>query len=189
MNKNAQKHPFAPVFDENSKVLILGSFPPLSTSQKGGFYYADGTNRFWGILGRLFDEQDLPKRSKDEKISFLKAHKIALYDIWGVCYKDDPNSTDDGAIIAEKSQKADLSEILKVAKIEKIFTTIGTSYEKWGVAEWLWGEYGSYFPHCKGVGELVVPLCSTSGATRLSYEELIEKQGYKQIAEILKDKR
>ncbi len=185
MNENTQKHPFAPVFDENSRVLILGSFPPLQSSQKGGFYYADGTNRFWGILGRLFDEQELPKRSKDEKIAFLKAHKIALYDIWGVCYKDDPNSPDDDSIVAAKSQKADLSEILQGAKIERIFTTVGKSFEKWGIAEWLWGEYAKYFPHCKNAGEMVVSLCSTSGATRLSYEELIEKQGYKQIAEIL----
>lgn len=186
MNENTQKHPFAPVFDEHSKVLILGSFPPLHTSQKGGFYYADSTNRFWGILDRLFDEPNLPKHSKDEKIAFLKAHKIALYDIWGVCYKDDPNSPDDDSIVAQKSQKADLSEILKVAKIEKIFTTIGKSFEKWGIESWLWGEYAKYFPHCKNASQMVISLCSTSGATRLSYGELIEKHGYKQIAEILR---
>ena len=116
----AQKYPFEPIFDKNSRVLILGSFPPINRE----FYYANGRNRFWGILDRLFNEPkliDLAKRSKDEKIAFLKAHKIALYDIWGVCYKDDPNSPYDKDIIAEKSQRADLSEILKTAKIEKNF--------------------------------------------------------------------
>lgn len=38
MNENTQKHPFAPVFDKDSKVLILGSFPPINTSQKNEFY-------------------------------------------------------------------------------------------------------------------------------------------------------
>ena len=47
MDDKTQKHPFKPVYDEHSRVLILGSFPPLRTSQKGGFYYADSSNRFW----------------------------------------------------------------------------------------------------------------------------------------------
>ncbi len=187
---NAQKHPFAPVFDENSKVLILGSFPPLSTSQKNEFYYGGTSNVFWRVLGEVFQTPNLADKSIADKKSFLLKNKIALWDIWALCCKKDPTSASDKGIIAKESKKVDLSEILKGAKIQKIFTTIGTaSYEKWGVAKWLWGEYDSYFPHCKGVGEFVVPLCSTSGAARFSYEELIEKQGYKQIAEILKEKR
>ena len=169
-------------------MLILGSFPSKNSIEKG-FYYSSGSNRLWGILDNLFNKPNLinlAKRSKDEKIAFLKAHKIALYDIWGVCYKENPESSDDKKIIAEKSKKADLSEILKTAKIEKIFTTLGKSFEKWGVEAWLWETYSKYFPHCKNASQMIVPLCSTSGATGRSYEDLIKNYGYKQIAKFIK---
>ena len=182
------KHPFEPIFDKNSRVLILGSFPPKN-SIENGFYYSSGNNRLWGILDRLFNGRkliDLAKHSKDEKIAFLKAHKIALYDIWGVCYKENPESSDDKDIIAEKSQRADLSEILKTAKIQKIVTTLGGKFKEWGVEAWLWETYSKYFPHCKNASQMIVPLCSTSGATGRSYEDLIKNYGYKQIAEFVK---
>ena len=184
---NAEKHPFKPIFDKHSKVLILGSFPPRQTSQKVNFYYADGRkNRFWGVLSRLFNEPKLSKMPNNEKEKFLKDHKIALWDIWAVCYKNDLDSANDDTIVAEKSHKVDLTELLETAQIEKIYTVIGNSFEKWGVEAWLWDNYASkYFPHCKTPSEFIVPLCSTSGVTRRSYVDLIEKYNYKQIAEFL----
>ena len=180
------KHPFEPIFDKNSRVLILGSFPSKPSIEKG-FYYSSGSNRLWGILDRLFNKPkiDLAKRSKDEKIAFLKAHKIALYDIWGYCYKAFDNSKDKD-IIADKSKKADLSEILKTAKIQKIVTTLGGKFKEWGVEAWLWETYSKYFPHCKNASQMIVPLCSTSGATGRSYVDLIKNYGYKQILKFVK---
>lgn len=192
MYPNLQNHPFKPVFDENSKVLILGSFPS-SNSQKGGFYYADSTNRFWKILGILFETPNLADKQKDEKIAFLKENEIALYDIWGYCYKKDPNSAKDKDIIVDKSQKTDLSEILQTAKIQKIFTTIGGSenskdkrggrFDDWKIENWLWDNYAKYFPHCKTASQMVVPLYSTSAASRKNMQEILND--YKQIVEIL----
>ena len=183
---NAEPHPFKPIFDKHSKVLILGSFPPRQTSQKVNFYYADGRkNRFWGILSRLFNEPKLAKMPNDEKEKFLKAHKIALWDIWAVCYKNNLDSANDDTIVAEKSHKVDLTELLETAQIEKIYTVIGDSFEKWDIEAWLSG-YAKYFPRCKTPREFIVSLCSTSGITRRSYVDLIEKYGYKQIAEFLK---
>lgn len=188
MNDKAQKHPFAPVFDSDSKVLILGSFPS-SNSIEAGFYYGDSSNRFWNILGALFGDTDIKKKPTADKIAFLKSNHIALWDIWGHCAKKVENSADDKHILPEpESEKVDLSEILRTAKIQKIFTTIGDKetytediehpFNKWGIREWI----GGYF---ENIDEILCPLCSTSGATRRSVDDLIEKYGYKQIKETL----
>lgn len=196
MHPQAQKHPFKPVYDEHSKVLILGSFPPKNSSQKGGFYYADSSNRFWSVLGTLFDTPNLADKSKDEKISFLKAHHIALYDIWGYCYKENADSSRDDDIIADESQKADLSEIFQKAKIQKIFNSKKSknynknkrhSFIKWGIESWLWEKYAKFMLHCKNASEMVVPLYSTSSASRLAgISDEILLDDYEQIVKICK---
>ena len=196
MNDKAQKHPFAPVFDGDSKVLILGSFPPKSTSQEAGFYYGDLNNRFWDILGELFGESGLKSKSKDDKIAFLKSNHIALWDIWGHCYKNPQDSARDDDILPEPDSKfVDLSEILRTAKIQKIFTTIGGSenstkprgenFKKWGVEKWLWDNYAKYFPHCKDSRDMVCPLYSTSPLTNLSVSDEKMLNDYGQIKEFL----
>ncbi|WP_367178952.1 uracil-DNA glycosylase family protein, partial [uncultured Campylobacter sp.] len=47
-----QTHPFKPIFDKNSKILIIGSFPSV-VSRKFGFYYANPQNRFWRVLAQI----------------------------------------------------------------------------------------------------------------------------------------
>ena len=39
------EHPFPPVFDPNSRILILGSFPSVK-SREQGFFYGHPQNRF-----------------------------------------------------------------------------------------------------------------------------------------------
>ena len=73
----SQTHPFKPIFDKNSKILILGSFPSV-ISRKFGFYYANPQNRFWRVLAGILNAT--PPVSTDEKINFLLAHRIAIYD-------------------------------------------------------------------------------------------------------------
>lgn len=194
---NPRKHPFKPVFDEKSRVLILGSFPPINTSEKDGFYYAAKNNVFWLILGTLFNDKDLSEKSMDEKRNFLLDKKIALWDIWAYCYKKDPKSGSDSGIIADKSQPVDLTELFEVAKIQKIFTTIGGSetsksprgnkFKEWKIDKWLWegvkygekkyGGYAKYFSHCKNISEMITPLYSTSSrgiqTKRVTYEQIL----------------
>ena len=50
----SQTHPFKPIFDKNSKILILGSFPSV-VSRKFGFYYANPQNRFWRVLAQILN--------------------------------------------------------------------------------------------------------------------------------------
>ena len=49
-------HPFPPLCDSESRVLILGSFPS-AVSREQGFYYANRTNRFWPVLSEVFEEE------------------------------------------------------------------------------------------------------------------------------------
>ena len=49
-------HPIPPLFDENSRVLILGSFPSVK-SREARFFYGHPQNRFWKLMARLFSEE------------------------------------------------------------------------------------------------------------------------------------
>ena len=49
------KHPISPVYDENSKILVLGSFPSVK-SREQGFFYGHPQNRFWKVTAAFFDE-------------------------------------------------------------------------------------------------------------------------------------
>ena len=72
-----------PIFiDESSQILILGSFPSVK-SREVMFYYGHPQNRFFAVLGSLFNE-DAPL-SVEQRKAFLKRHKIALYDVIGEC--------------------------------------------------------------------------------------------------------
>ena len=75
-------HEFPPVFDENSEILILGSFPSVKSRQES-FFYANPQNRFWKLMAQLLNEST-PKDTKD-KIAMLKKHKIALWDVIESC--------------------------------------------------------------------------------------------------------
>ena len=51
------KHILKPIYDENSKVLILGSLPSVK-SREIGFYYGHPKNRFWSTLEKVFEEKN-----------------------------------------------------------------------------------------------------------------------------------
>lgn len=73
---------FDPVYDNNSRLLILGSFPSVK-SRKIEFYYGNKQNRFWRVLCSHFGE-DIPE-TVDGKRKFLIKHRIALWDIVTEC--------------------------------------------------------------------------------------------------------
>ena len=106
-------HPIAPVFDKDSKVLILGSFPSVK-SREEGFFYGHPQNRFWKVTSRIFGEE-LPV-TVDEKKAFLLRNRIALWDVIGSCEID---GSSDSSIRDVKVN--DLSVILGTADIRAIF--------------------------------------------------------------------
>ena len=68
-------HPIPPVWDANSRILILGSFPSVK-SRENGFFYGHPQNRFWRVLANIY-RQPLPC-SIAEKKAFLLRNRIAL---------------------------------------------------------------------------------------------------------------
>ena len=105
-------HPFQPVFDKHSEILVLGSFPSPK-SRENEFYYGEKSNRFWGMLADVF-EKPLPE-SKEDKMRLLLGNGVALWDIVGEC--DDFKGASDNDIKNPKPN--DISEIINACKIKR----------------------------------------------------------------------
>ena len=75
-------HPLDPVFDERSRVLVLGTMPSPA-SRATGFYYGHPQNRFWKVMAALFDEP-LPA-TNDERRDLALRHGISLWDVQAEC--------------------------------------------------------------------------------------------------------
>lgn len=114
-------HPLNPIYDKNSKVLILGSIPSIK-SRELGFYYGHPNNRFWKILERVYNEE-IPTDKKG-KISFLKSHHIALFDVLKSC---EINSSSDSSI--KNPVPNDLKKIMEETNIKTVFTTGRKAYQ------------------------------------------------------------
>ena len=78
-------HTFEPIFNNESKVLILGTFPSVK-SREQQFYYGHPQNRFWRMLAAVYAE-DAPE-SIAEKTSLLLRHHLALWDVIANCEID-----------------------------------------------------------------------------------------------------
>lgn len=106
------QHPIQPVFDENSKILILGSFPSVK-SREEGFFYGHPQNRFWRVVAAIC-KRDVPK-TVEEKKHFLLDNHIA---VWDVIYSCDIVGSSDSSI--KNVVANDLHVILDKAPIHKI---------------------------------------------------------------------
>ena len=117
----SQTHPFKPIFDKNSKILILGSFPSV-VSRKFGFYYANPQNRFWRVLAGILNTP-LPEGT-DEKINFLLTHRIAIYDAAISCEIKGSSDAKMTAVVP-----ANLEPIFSGARIAQVFSNGGKAHE------------------------------------------------------------
>ena len=117
----SQTHSFKPIFDKNSKILILGSFPSV-ISRKFGFYYTNPQNRFWRVLAGVLNTA-VPE-SKDEKIKFLLSHHIAIYDAAISCEIEGSSDAKMSKIVP-----VNLKPILKTANITQVYANGGKAYE------------------------------------------------------------
>lgn len=138
-------HTFGPWFDEQSRVLILGTMPSPK-SREAGFYYAHPQNRFWRVLPALFGEPPLVGNIAAQK-DFLTRHHIALWDVLQSC---EIEGASDASI--RNPVPNDMNIILHTAPIRAIFAAgqkAGALYKKY------------CFPQC-GIPVHVLP--STSPA-------------------------
>ena len=75
-------HLIEPIYDKDSKILILGSFPSVK-SREANFFYHHPQNRFWRVLAAVYQDT-VPEEIADKK-AFLKRHQIALWDVIASC--------------------------------------------------------------------------------------------------------
>ena len=120
MERTPQTHPFPPLYDERSRVLILGSFPSVA-SREAAFFYGHPQNRFWRVLAALFDT-DVPQ-TVGEKTALVLRARLALWDTIASC---EIAGSSDASI--QNVRANDLREILDGADIRAIFCNGGTSY-------------------------------------------------------------
>lgn len=148
-------HDFEPVFDENSKVLILGTFPSVK-SRENQFYYGHPQNRFWKVIAGLI-ESEVPQ-TIEEKKKLLLEHGIAIWDVIESC---DIIGSSDSSI--KNVVPADIERVVANSKIQNIYANGGT-------AKKLYEKYSQ-----KKTGREIIGLPSTSPANAAySLERLLE---------------
>lgn len=115
-------HPFEPLYDSFSRVLILGSFPSV-VSREQNFYYANKTNRFWPVMEAVFEEEITDRRE------FCLRKGIALWDVIGSCSLEGSRDQSIRNVTVNP-----VGEIISRTGIHTIFTTgrkAGSLYRKY----------------------------------------------------------
>jgi hypoxanthine-DNA glycosylase len=122
MNREAIEHPFGPVYDSDSEVLILGSFPSVA-SRKQNFYYAHPQNRFWPLMAKLFHEEITDRKE------FCLRHHIALWDVIESCTISGSSDASIRDVVPNR-----INELIAKTHIRAVFTTGSTAsklYERY----------------------------------------------------------
>lgn len=148
---SSEVHNIPPVFDANSRVLILGSFPSVK-SRETEFFYGHPQNRFWRVLSAVLG-CECPT-AVEEKRKMLLTHNIAVWDVIESC---EITGSSDSSI--KNAVPNDFTEIFKIADIRAVFTNGAT-------ADKLYRKYN------KGMEAVKLPSTSPANAA-YSIERLI----------------
>lgn len=153
-----QFHTFEPIWNENSKILILGSFPSVK-SREQGFFYGHPQNRFWKLMARLLQEK-LPTTIEEKKAMMLR-HDIALWDVIESCEIVGSSDSSIRNVVVN-----DLGKIVKNSRVKKVYANGGKSYE-------LYGKHGEKLT---GIPAIKLPSTSPANAA-FSLDRLAENWG------------
>ena len=149
-------HNIPPVFDKNSEILILGSFPSVK-SRESEFFYGHKQNRFWKVTSSVFGCET--PETIEEKKQFLLNNHIALWDVIARC--EISGSSD---LSIKNAEPNDLDIILGTANIKKIYVN-GKTAEKY---------YNKYLLGRTKIKAVCLPSTSPANAA-YSLEKLIEE--------------
>ncbi|NLB20636.1 MAG: DNA-deoxyinosine glycosylase [Clostridium sp.] len=155
MKREFQTHPFGPIYDKDSKILILGSFPSVK-SREESFFYAHKQNRFWKVIQSITNSGGILD-TDEEKARMLLESKIALWDTIASC---DIIGSSDASITNVKPN--DLREIINHSKVKQIYCNGTTSYNL----------YQKYVKKDLGISAIKLPSTSPANAA-WSLEQLI----------------
>ena len=152
---NNIQHPFPPLYDAESEILILGSFPSVR-SREQKFFYGHPQNRFWRVTAAVFGAE-IPV-TIEEKRRFLLAHHIALWDVIASC---EITGSADSSI--RNVRPNDLAPILRTGQIRAIYTNGAKAAEL----------YRKHLLPASGIEAVYLPSTSPANAA-CTLEELIE---------------
>ena len=155
-------HTIEPVWNENSKVLILGSFPSVK-SREEGFFYGHKQNRFWKVTASVCD-CSVPENIQDKK-KMLLSNGIA---VWDVIHSCDIVGSSDSSI--KNVVPNDIGIIIENSKVERIFTNGKKADEL----------YKKYIEQSVGINAVCLPSTSPANAA-WAFEKLCAV--WKQIKE------
>lgn len=113
------EHDFAPVFDADSRVLVLGSFPSVK-SRETSFYYGNPQNRFWPVISEITGCSLPEDPTIDDKRAMLLSHGIALWDVIASC---DIVGSSDSSI--RNVVPNDVPSLVRGSKVEAVFANGG----------------------------------------------------------------
>lgn len=153
-------HGFEPVFDENSRVLVLGSFPSVM-SRANDFYYGNPANRFWRVLAACLGQTSPADDDIAAKRELLLAHGIALWDAIEEC---DIKGSSDASI--KNVVPARVDRIFEAADVRAVLCNGATSGRL----------YKRYLQWKTGIEAVVLPSTSPANAA-WSEERLRERWG------------
>ena len=125
-------HTFKPIWDENSKVLVLGTFPSVK-SREYGFYYGHPQNRFWKVIAAITN-QSAPVTIEDKK-KLLLASNIAVWDVIASC---NIKGSSDSSIRDVSVNK--LSPLLTGSRITRVYANGAKAHELY--MKYSYGETG-----------------------------------------------
>lgn len=149
-------HSIPPVYDKNSKVLILGSFPSVK-SREQCFFYGHRQNRFWRVIAAVCGEET--PAGTEEKKSLLLRNGIA---VWDVIHSCEISGSSDSSI--KNAVPNDIEKIIKSSSVCKIYTNGKKADEL----------YRKMLEEKTGIKSVCLPSTSPANATR-SLESLIEE--------------
>ena len=154
--KTRLNHPFGPLYDENSRVLILGSFPSVK-SREQNFFYGHPQNRFWKVVSIIF-EQPVPQ-TVEEKKQLILSSGLAL---WDSLASFEITGSSDSSI--RNARANDIRIILDSCNIERIYCNGRKSHEL----------YKKYIEPQTGREAVCLPSTSPANA-QWTLEKLIEE--------------
>lgn len=149
-------HPIRPVYNENSEILILGSFPSVK-SREQGFFYGHPQNRFWKVIASVV--KDNVPSSIEEKRRFLIRNKIAVWDVIESCDIEGSSDSSINNVIPN-----DLAPLLENSSVKRIYCNGAKAYEL----------YSKYIEPVLGIVAIKLPSTSPANAA-WSLDKLIEE--------------
>ena len=146
MEYQSLKHTFDPVFNADSKILILGSFPSVK-SRENNFFYVHPQNRFWKVMANVLD-WEVPSTIEEKKTMLLSNH-VAVWDVIASCSIQGSSDTSIKDVVVN-----DFSKILENSKVERIYVNGGKAYEL----------YHKYAEKVTGIKAVKLPSTSPANA-------------------------